>query len=52
MYEDRRPPLAFRTKAKLLANLARVAPGLDYTPEKKLAWEEQRLAPEAELQAA
>ena len=49
-FQGRKAPLAFRTKAKLLANLARVAFGLDYTPEQKLAWEEKRQAEEAEQQ--
>ena len=50
-FNGKKAPLSFRTKAKLLANLARVAFGLDYTPEQKLAWEEKRQAEEAEQQA-
>ena len=47
---DRKPPLSFRSKAKVMATLARVYMGLDYTPEQQLAWKDKEAADEREHQ--
>ena len=38
-HQDKKAPLALRTKFKLLANLALVVYGLDYTPEQQRRWD-------------
>ena len=48
-HEGKKAPLALRTKFKLLANLARVAFGLDYTPEQQRRWDEQQAHLDATL---